>query len=272
MTHVFTLGDLASFVNAIKPFDNYTIVSLDQILPSKKTHEDYETAVKEPGFFDSYVKDSPDVVHLVINPAESSGITLVFVHELLVAGKEVHVHVVGRWKKNPLQNRFIFRLVFGILHEKALIEENLFLHIFPQDVYAMSYKGSVVEENSEMLKVFGTIFHAKNVFTSSQDKVQLSGDFVGDYDTFQHFSRNSKVSCLAKASPEQVTVFQSELKKMMDMCDLKCTVIRRDFFYSGEEMTNDKAERFLNETPQIINNMKLYSLGKQAALFEIYFI
>ncbi len=270
--HIFTLGDLGPFVASLKELGNYTFVSLDQFLPAKKTHEEYETAVLEHGFFDKMVQESPADVVLVVNPAESSGAVLVFVHELIESGKTVHVQVIGRWKKNTIQNRFIFRLVFGVLSQKAAITEKLYLSLFPQDVYSLSYKGPLIEENSEMMRIFANIFHAKNVFTNSTEKAQLSGDYAGNYETFQHFSARSKVSCLAKTNTDQLNTFQGELKKMMDACELTCEVIRRDMYCSGEETTNDKIERFLNDSPHLINNLKFYSLGKNATLFEIFFM
>jgi hypothetical protein len=269
--YVFTLGELSAFTNFIKDLGKYEIVSLDLFLPTCKSHEEFETVVKEPGFFDKYIQNSPEEVNLVINPTESSGITLVFIHELLEAGKMVNVHVLGRWKRNTVPNRFIFRLVFGILQEKAAITENLHLSLFPQDVYALSYKGSVIDENSEMQKVFGNVFHTKNVFSNSTEKVSMSGDFSGDFDAFQYYSSRSKVSCLARVGVEQLNQFQNELKKMMDLCDLKCEVIRRDFYCSGEETPNEKIEKFLADSPTTVNNLRIYSLGKPTMLFEVFF-
>ena len=270
--YVFTLGDLSAFTNSIRDAGKYEFVSLDQFLPVCKSHEEFETVVQEPGFFDKHIKASPEEVFLVINPTESSGITLGLIHELIEAGKRVHVYVLGRWKRNTVPNRFIFRLVFGVLHEKALITEKLHLTLFPQDVYSLSYKGSLVDENSEMQKVFASIFHMKNVFSNSTEKVAMSGDFSGDYDSFQNYSTNSKVSCLARVGLEQLLPFQNELKKMMDICDLKCNVIKRDFYCSGEETPNEKIEKFLNDSPNTINNLHLYSLGKPTMLFEVFFI
>jgi hypothetical protein len=67
-------------------------------------------------------------------------------------------------------------------------------------------------------------------------------------------------------------MFQTELQKMMKSCDLGCEIIRRDFYHSGEEVPNEKVERFLNDQPQIVNNLKFYSLGKAATLFEVFFV
>ncbi len=271
--HVFTLGELSSFASAIKESGKYDFVSLDQFLPVCKSHEEYETVVREPGFFNKYIQESPDFVDLVINPTESSGVALVFVHELLEANKTVHVHILGRWKRNTIPNRYIFRLVFGVLKEKALITDKLFLSIMPHDVYAISYKGSIVDENSEMQRIFANIFHAKNVLSNSTEKVALSGDFSGGYDAFQYYTSNSKISCLAKVGIDQINQFQTELKKMMDACDLKCEFIRRDFYCSGEETPNDKIERYLNDSPNTINNLHIYSLpGKTTTLFELFFV
>lgn len=272
MSHIFVFDGLDKFSQELETYGIKVDKTFLDMSPVFDAHEEYEKWAEAQDFNNIVNSVDDKEVYIVLKPTVMSGALLVFIEALKMAQKNVSVCVLGRMKTAPTTEKFLFRVLYGILKEKAVCSAISHFFVFSYDLLLKYLKVSLMEQDDKFQSVIAELLFRKLQFLQMRAKNSFSSDFKVGADAIQRIKDFSKVSILSKVPIQNITQFQKDLEEIVLMFAPTCEILQNNLYVSdpGAKMSEKIEEFIYGENVKTNNNVFIFSESKESYLLETF--